>query len=52
MRRIEQVRIGDWAVRTLVVMTFFAYFVAPSTQGHQNCFRLVAVFILPSAVVA
>jgi hypothetical protein len=30
MRRIEQVRIGDWAVRTLVVMTFFAYFVAPS----------------------
>jgi hypothetical protein len=30
MRRIEQVRIGDWAVRTLVVVTFFAYFVAPS----------------------
>ena len=30
MRRMEQVRITDWAVRTLVVLTFFAYFVAPS----------------------
>ena len=29
MRRIEQVRLTDWAVRTLVVLTFFAYFVAP-----------------------
>jgi hypothetical protein len=29
MRRIQQVRITDWAVRTLVVMTFFSYFVAP-----------------------
>jgi hypothetical protein len=27
MRRIEQVRLTDWAVRTLVVLTFFAYFV-------------------------
>src|ERR1700687_2815401 len=30
MRRIEQVRATDWFVRTLVVGTFFAYFVAPS----------------------
>ena len=30
MRRIEQVRLTDWAVRTLVVVTFFAYFLAPS----------------------
>ncbi len=30
MRRIEQVKLSDWAVRTLVVVTFFAYFVAPS----------------------
>ena len=30
MRRIAQVRLTDWAVRTLVVVTFFAYFVAPS----------------------
>ena len=29
MRRIEQVRLSDWAVRSLVVVTFFAYFVAP-----------------------
>ncbi len=29
MRRIEQVRISDWAVRTLVTVTFFAYFFAP-----------------------
>ena len=30
MRRIEQVKLTDWSVRTLVVVTFFAYFVAPS----------------------
>ena len=30
MRRIAQVRISDWVVRTVVVVTFFAYFVAPS----------------------
>jgi hypothetical protein len=30
MRRIEQVKVTDWFVRTLVVVTFFAYFVAPS----------------------
>ena len=30
MRRIEQVRLTDWAVRILIVATFFAYFVTPS----------------------
>jgi hypothetical protein len=30
MRRIEQLRLTDWTVRTLIVLTFFAYFVAPS----------------------
>jgi hypothetical protein len=30
MRRIEQVRVTDWFIRALVVLTFFAYFVAPS----------------------
>jgi hypothetical protein len=39
MRRIEQVRLTDWAVRTLVVVTFFAYFAAPS----QWMFPLVLV---------
>ena len=29
MRRLQQVRISDWAVRTLVTVTFFAFFVAP-----------------------
>ncbi len=28
MRRIQQVRITDWAVRTLVVLTFLVFFVA------------------------
>ena len=30
MRRIEQVRLTDWAVRRLVAVTFLAYFVAPT----------------------
>ncbi len=30
MRRVEQVRLTDWAVRTLVVLTFLADLVAPS----------------------
>jgi hypothetical protein len=30
MRRMQQVKLTDWAVRMLVVMTFFAYFAAPS----------------------
>lgn len=29
VRRIEQIRVTDWAVRTLVVLTFLAFFVAP-----------------------
>ena len=30
MRGMNQVRLTDWAVRTLVVVTFFAYFLASS----------------------
>ena len=30
MRRIAQLKLTDWDVRTLVVVKFFAYFVAPS----------------------
>jgi hypothetical protein len=29
MRRTKQVRLTDWAVRTLVLLTFLAYFAAP-----------------------
>ena len=29
MRRIEQLKLTEWAVRTLVVVTFFAFFFAP-----------------------
>jgi len=30
MRRIQQVKLADWAIRALVVVTFFAFFAAPS----------------------
>jgi hypothetical protein len=43
MRRIQQVRISDWAVRTLVVVTFFAYFVAPSRWMFPLVLVCVAV---------
>jgi hypothetical protein len=49
MRRIEQVRLIDWAVRTLVVVTFFAYFVAPSRWMFPLvlvCFGAVGVWAL------
>jgi hypothetical protein len=29
MRRMEQVKISDWAVRTLFTLTFFAFFFLP-----------------------
>lgn len=49
MRRMEQVRLTDWAVRALVVVTFFGYFVAPSrwalTLGLV-CFVAVGVWAL------
>ena len=49
MRRIEQVRLSDWAVRTLVVVTFFAYFVAPGRWMFALtlfCFGVVGVWAL------
>jgi hypothetical protein len=46
---MEQVRLTDWAVRALVMVTFFAYFVAPSrwalTLGLL-CFVAVGVWAL------
>jgi hypothetical protein len=39
MRRMVQVRISDWAVRTLVTVTLFAYFFAP----EQCIFPLMLV---------
>jgi hypothetical protein len=30
MRRIAQVRVADWIARTLTIVTFFAFFFAPS----------------------
>ena len=49
MRRIEQVRTSDWAVRTLVVVTFLGYFVAPSRWMFPMvifCFGAVGVWVL------
>jgi hypothetical protein len=49
MRRIERVRLSDWAVRTLVFVTFFAYFVAPSRWIFPLmliCFAVVGVWAL------
>ena len=49
MRRIEQVKFSDWAVRTLVVVTFFAYFVAPSRWMFPLmlfCFGAVGLWAL------
>src|SRR5262249_58773395 len=39
MRRIQQVRLTDWALRILVTLTFFAFFFAP----RQWAFPLVLV---------
>ena len=50
MRRMEQVRLTDWAVRMLVVLTSFAYFVAPSRWMFplmlMCCFAAVGVWAL------
>jgi hypothetical protein len=49
MRRIEQVRIADWVSRTLIVVTFVAYFAAPSRWMFRLvlvCFAAVGVFAL------
>lgn len=49
MRRIEQVRLSDSAVRTLVLVTFFAYFVAPSRWMFPLvlvCFAVVGLWAM------
>jgi hypothetical protein len=49
MRRIEQVRLSDWTVRTPVVLTFFASFVAPSRWMFPLvlfCFGAVGLWAL------
>jgi hypothetical protein len=49
MRRIAQVRLSDWTVRTLVVVTFFAYFVAPSRWIFPLvllCFAVVGLWAM------
>jgi hypothetical protein len=49
MRRMEQVRLSDWAVRTLVGLTFFAYFVAPTRWMFPLtlfCFGAVGLWAL------
>jgi hypothetical protein len=46
MRRMEQVRISDWAVRTLVTLTFFSFFFLPKQWMFPLMFvNLVAVGI-------
>src|SRR5580765_5850397 len=49
MRRIQQVRLTDWAVRALVVVTFFASFAAPSRWMFPLmlvCFAVVGLWAL------
>jgi hypothetical protein len=49
MRRVQQVRLTGWAVRTLVVATFFSYFVAPSRYIFAlvlACFGAVGLWAL------
>ena len=46
---MEQVRLTDWAVRTLVAVTFFAFFVAPSRWMFSLllvCFGAIGVYAL------
>ena len=47
MRRIQQLRLTDWAVRILVTVTFFAFFLAPSQWLFPFvlvCFAAVGVW--------
>lgn len=49
MKRMEQVRLTDWAVRTMVVLTFFAYFVSPNRWMFPLslvCFGAVGLWAL------
>ncbi len=56
MSRREQLRLTDWVVRVLVVVTFFSYFVAPSRWVFPLvlvCVGTVGVWVLlyPEGVV-
>jgi hypothetical protein len=49
MRRMTQVRLSDWAVRTLVFITFFAFFFAPSHWVFALvlvCFAVVGLWVM------
>jgi hypothetical protein len=49
MRRITQVSLTDWVIRTLVVLTFFAFFVAPGRWMFPLvllCFAAVGLWAL------
>jgi len=49
MRRMQQVRFSDWGVRTLVVATFFASFVAPGRWVFPLvlvCFAVVGLWAM------
>lgn len=56
MRRMQQVRLTDWAVRALVTVTFFAFFLAPSRWVFLLvlvCFAVVGVWgvVYPEGVL-
>ena len=56
MRRIEQVRFTDWAVRIVVTLTFFAFFFAPSEWVFPSvlaCFAAVGLWgiVYPEGVL-
>ena len=49
MRRMQQVRLTDWAVRALVVVTFFAFFAAPNRWMFPLalvCFAVVGLWAM------
>ena len=49
MRRITQVSLADWVIRTLVVLTFFAFFVVPGRWIFPLvllCFAVVGLWAL------
>jgi Ca2+/Na+ antiporter len=56
MRRMTQVRLTDWAVRTLVIVMFFAFFFAPSRwvlPAVLVCFAIVGLWgiVYPEGVL-
>ena len=57
MRRIQQVKLTDWAVRVLITVTFFASFFAPREWIFRLvvlCFASVGVWVVlyPEGVLA